>query len=566
MKTPVTRWWVLLLLAVLTTLLNAFKPLHIDDAAYYGYARQIASSPLDPYGFTLFWWDQPEPANEILAPPLLPYWWSLALRVTDRPVLWKLWLFPFALCLAASLEFLFRRFASRFSLALTALTVLSPAVLPSFNLMLDVPALALALGSLALFIGGLDGGSLRRVALAGLVAGLAMQTKYTALLAPAAMFLYALTRGRLRPWLLAGGVALALFVAWEAFVAWRYGQSHFLYHLRDSSDSLLRRGYLIPLLFSLTGTVAPAVLVLGLTALRVRGAFVLAAGGLTLLGYAGVACVDLRFQAEIAPSAVLFGATPPVEWHFTIAKVIFGVYGMALWVVGGVVAWRLCRLARPGRWHRLWRTRRDDFFLVLWLALEVAGFFALTPFPAVRRVLGLVVVLTLLTGRLAARTCRARPRGRLLGFALAHGILLGLLFAAVDFRAADAQREAVQRAAEWIDQHTPAAERGRVRVWFTGHWGMQFYAERAGMRPVAPGSSLRRRDWLVVPDDPIEKQGVRLDERRLSLAHAFAVDDWVPLETVPFYYVGHVGLEHRRGPYLRIRIFRVTEDFVPSGR
>ena len=34
------------------------------------------------------------------------------------------------------------------------------------------------------------------------------------------------------------------------------------------------------------------------------------------------------------------------------------------------------------------------------LALELAGYFALTPFGAVRRVLGLTVVLTLVVGRL----------------------------------------------------------------------------------------------------------------------------------------------------------------------
>src|SRR5262245_56998066 len=216
----------LFLLAALATFLNAFKPLHIDDAAYYAYARQFASSPLDPYGFAVFWYQHPEPANTVLAPPVLPLWWSLALRVTDEPVLWKLWLFPFCLCLAWSLHALARRFAGRLALPLTALTVLSPAFLPSLNLMLDVPAQALSLAALALFLDAAERSSLPRAALAGLVAGVAMQTKYTGFLAPAAMFLYALTHRRLRLWLLAVAAALAVFAAWEGFLAWRYGQSH----------------------------------------------------------------------------------------------------------------------------------------------------------------------------------------------------------------------------------------------------------------------------------------------------------------------------------------------------
>ena len=36
--------------------------------------------------------------------------------------------------------------------------------------------------------------------------------------------------------------------------------------------------------------------------------------------------------------------------------------------------------------------RRVEWFLVLWLAVEGAGYFVLSPFPAARRVLGLIVV------------------------------------------------------------------------------------------------------------------------------------------------------------------------------
>ena len=40
--------------------------------------------------------------------------------------------------------------------------------------------------------------------------------------------------------------------------------------------------------------------------------------------------------------------------------------------------------------------RRIDYFLVLWFGLELAGYFALTPFCAVRRVMGVVVVIILI--------------------------------------------------------------------------------------------------------------------------------------------------------------------------
>src|SRR5439155_19609652 len=94
------RWALLfvLSLAVAFTLLNAIKPLHIDDTAYYYYARHISQHPLDPYGFEILWYSQPQSANTVLAPPVLPYWLAPAVRCFgEQPFWWKIWLFPFAL-------------------------------------------------------------------------------------------------------------------------------------------------------------------------------------------------------------------------------------------------------------------------------------------------------------------------------------------------------------------------------------------------------------------------------------------------------------------------------------
>ena len=123
--------------------------------------------------------------------------------VGPEPYLWKLGLFPIALLFVWALHDLFRRFALGWEVALTWMTVLSPAFLPSFNLMLDVPALALSLASLALFLKALDNNHLPLAALAGLIAGVAMQTKYTAALAPVVMFIAALLQRRPLVWVAA---------------------------------------------------------------------------------------------------------------------------------------------------------------------------------------------------------------------------------------------------------------------------------------------------------------------------------------------------------------------------
>jgi len=208
-----------LVLAVTLTVLNAIKPLHVDDATYYQFARQMAAHPLDPYGFQLMYWERMLPANEVLAPPVLPYWWAIAIGLFGQhPVVWKLWLFPFCLAFTWSLDWLLYRFARGARNPILCLTVLSPVFLPSLNLMIDVPSVALSLVALALFVRSIDERRTAQAGMSGVVAGLAMQTKYTACIVPLVMLAYAGVRRSYRAWARAVVAAVAVFSGWETFV------------------------------------------------------------------------------------------------------------------------------------------------------------------------------------------------------------------------------------------------------------------------------------------------------------------------------------------------------------
>jgi hypothetical protein len=212
----------------------------------------------------------------------------------------------------------------------------------------------------------------------------------------------------------------------------------------------------------------------------------------------------------------------------------------------------------PGRWHRY----RVEWFLAAWLALELAGYFALSPFPAVRRVMGLVVVGTLILGRLAARTCRRPGRRSAVRAVVAANIALGLSYYGLDLCEARARRQAAEQTAAYVRARDPGAT-----VWFAGHWGFQFYAERAGLRPVVAGTShLRRGDWLAVPDLSIYSQPVAVDESALEPAYTVRVTDPLPWRTVSAFYSTGSGaaLEHRAGPRVLVRLYRVTADHVPD--
>ncbi len=564
------------MLAGLYTGLNSLKPLQVDDAAYYYFAAHIAEHPLDPYGFTIDWYQWPEPANFVLAPPGLLYWWAAGIRLFGpHPVLWKLWLLPISCLLVGSLYALFRRFARGLEMPLVWMTVLAPAFLPSLNLMLDVPALALSLCALTLFLRACDRLGPGWLLGAGLVAGVAMETKYTAFLAPAAMLLYAGIHGLRTPgdwkrWLGLLGFALAatlialnLFWWWEVFIAWRHGESHFYHEFETSRRDLWQQlaFFSLPLL-ALLGGVAATLLLLGLAALRRRSWLIGLAGGVLFLGYALVACGSATVSLDGAAHWVTFLDLEMDQ--LTLEQILFSLFGLAVVVMLILAATRLLRVCRGGLWRpSYWQRYRIDWFLVLWLGLEVAGYFALTPFGAVRRILGVVVVATMLLGRLAALTGRSPQRRRLVWAVTVATILLGLGFYGVDYRDAWTEKEAAQRAAALI-----RAQQSQATIWYVGHWGFQFYAEGSGMRPVIPdwpAYALRRGDWLVVPGPPVEQQQIKLDPQDLELVEELSLSDALSLRTVRCFYGTATGvpLEHQEGPRLTVQIYRARRDFVP---
>ncbi len=567
----------LLALGFLLTLLNAFKPLHIDDTAYHYYAAHIAKDPWHPYSFDVFWYDHPEPANEVLAPPVVPYWWSLAIRLFgERPFLWKLWMLPFNLLFVFSLHALCRRFARGLETPLVVMTALSPTFLPGINLMLDVPALALSLGAVALCLHTCERGCMALVLLAGLTAGLGMQTKYTAFLAPVTMLLAALFFGRLRDAVLAVVIPTLVFVAGELLIAHSCGASHFLYHFRESRRTLWESTLqTYPLLADVGGTV-PTLALLGLGALRVQGKNIAFLGGAFLFGYVLLAGIpDFRDPADGEEGYAWRAVGYSDRLH--VADIIFGILGVAVWGTVLAVLWRLCRIGRVASWLPrcgvvstrcgvVSRPRRDrhrrEWFLALWLLLEVAGYFALTPFPAVRRVMGVVVVATLLTGRLASLSCRVKARKAIVQGVALGAVLLGLGFYWVDLLEASAQKTAADEAARI--SRDPQGSGSANAIWYVGHWGFQYYAERAGMIPVVPGESrLHQGDWLVVPDRRLEQQKIDIDKNLAQILGPLTVEDHLPLRTVVCYYGSRTPLEHKEGPRFRVTIYRVKADFVP---
>lgn len=530
-----------LLLAVALTLSNAVKPAVVDDTAYLEFARHLSVIPGDPYGFRLFWYDRPQPAMHVLLPPVLPYWVAGGMRLFGENLfLLKLWLFPFALALAVAVYSLIRRFAPAAARVGTTVFVLSPAVLPLFNVMLDVPALVLGLAGLSVFVRGCDRRQVAWAVLAGVLVGLAMQTKYSMLVTPVVLAWYGVLHRRWADTLIAVGIAAGLFAGWEWLLHKKYGESHFLFHLRshsetkDFADQLAEKAGLVRPLLSHFGLLAAG---LSFWASRAAGF-----GRTVRWITAGVFVVIVGLL--VAPNA---------EYGDITRELLLAAIGVSIGVNLGLVAWQLRSLVPP----------RDVAFLVGWIAIEAAACVALTPFAAARRVMGVSAAAAVLAAVGVARF--GAPRGL-----AAVAVGLGIAVAALDWYDAFPEKDLAERAAE------VAKPGDGGTVWFHGHWAFQYYCSRAGMTAVVPGESvLQAGDRLVYPLPPDGQDEtdfyrphhgfayLKPDPERTVLLTVLTWDDPLPLSTLPSLYGGGLPLRGRTGPRMRVGVYRVTGEWRP---
>jgi hypothetical protein len=403
--------------------------------------------------------------------------------------------------------------------------------------MLDVPCLSLCLSAVACFLSACERGSWVLAAVSGIMLGLAMQTKYTALMTPLTILWAAWCRRReerlrsVELGLVAVVTSVALFVTWETFVTARYGCSHFLHHVAQLRTPWPRKLNMFwPFISLLGGVGAPLGLLAGV-AWRVPGRWVVGAG--------------VAYVAGLALLAALPGSDYSPE---SIRSLVFGASGIMTAVLLAMTAMRL--LVRG--------SLEDGQFLAGWWLVEVTGSFVLSPWPAARRVLGTVVVGTIVSGHLARRTCRTPSRRRLVrGVALA-GAVLGLLVQAIDIDNATAERDAVEQVADWLGANDPTAP-----IWFVGHWGLQFYAERAGWRSVNPDhSQLSAGSWLVIPTREVGCQRIDLPPQAVHVRRFDRPSRW-PLSTIPWYHGTNTALRTQMGPILSLDLHWILADCVP---
>ena len=491
--------------------------------------RDIAENPLSPYDATIYWDYRFQNANHVLAPPVLLYWLAAArAALGNTPLLWKLSLLPWHLMLVASIYVLLRRWATPLAMPLTWMTVVSPALLPSANLMLDVPALTLSLAVVALMLQAVDHRSWTLAGVAGLFAGLAMQTKYSAFVTPLVLLVCRWTQRRLRFAVLAAGVAVLLFAVWELFVAMQVGESHFLVAAQQRSEALSKRilNMLLPTL-TYTAAVVARRFFLGLLAWQrcgrwLAGGIAMVAIGFMLLGVIPAALNGVWSDPQTGRSAAKLDGL--VRWHDgSLVVNVSCRYRHAVVDASKIIGSCVITQSLINAGTRM-ANGKYPFVFVLVAGCGICRRDWPEPLFCSARVLGIVVVATFLVSFVAARQAQSR---RLAWAAATAAMAMGLAVALIDLREMQATQELAEAAVQIAKRENPQG-----RTWFSGAWAFQYYAMAGGLTPLDPDrSELCAGDLLILTQQQLSGIDFGVSDAPLAKVAAVRVEDWLPWRT-----------------------------------
>lgn len=458
----------LLLLAVLCASVNLTKPVHIDDAGHVDISLAALRNPWKVMSYEVNWENTLTRISTYGRPPLLFYMFALVMAVFGKSLLA---LHAFIAVLSAVCMVFFHRLAVRFvpdrAMLYTAILFLGPAFLPGQGLMTDVPMLLFWLIAFWSMVSATEARSHVRAAAGAIAIGLACLVKYTSLaLIPVLCLVLVLRRQWACLWVVV--LPAAILVGWSVLNYYDYGGVHLLQSPYLPLSGLKVAFWAVDWISGL-GSVSVCTLMFLNTECRARMGH--KAWGISLFGGGVIyALCRVGYRTDGLTSG-LWGA-------------FFANGVLTLWVFFTALTDQVRQDWRQRDYPSLERTG----VLLLWLGGATVFVVLFAPMMAIRHILLALPPIVLVIGRRFGQTVGRRAEYAGLGLTA----LLGFLLAVSDYVYAGVYREYA---------HRIAADMPRgARVWYGGHWGWQWYAEREGMMQY---DTLRTvfadGDYLVVP-------------------------------------------------------------------
>jgi hypothetical protein len=282
---------------------------------------------------------------------------------------------------------------------------------------------------------------------------------------------------------LAAAAAMLLFGAAEWLIAAKYGQSHFVINLFAAADSkrltseISRLRTLLYGVIQNSGPLGIGTLLLLPVVLGDRRAWIAANAVFAVTAFAVSALGFDRVLGHVIP-----GATPD---RMPMVLTASGLLGIALLIQGARLIFGLRRILLGDRYA---------CFLMAWLGLEIVIYFAMSPFPAARRLGEITDAALLLVGRAAVLRKPELPRYAVAAAAAAAvSAACGLVMLAiglVDGRGVEATARAAAAFARDAQQGGAA--------WHETSLGLAHYLDAEGISRIERDvTTLRRGDVLV---------------------------------------------------------------------
>jgi len=426
----------------------------IDDTNIVAIAHQVSRDPLHPYSFSINWLGRVDRAFDILAnPPLVPAWLALWARFAGwSEVSLHLAMIPFSVLALVAFASMARSFGWSRAGAMTLLLCSPAFVLGSLVVMPDVAMFSLLVAAVAFSLAIARGESSAAVLVAASAsAALAPLAKYNGVLViPLLGFLVwrnASSRRKLLIPLAFSGIGIGL---WSVYTWAVYGKVHILQIAAFEQGTKVDHAPFAVMLIT----------ALGLAVLPFSGIIVTSSNGWRR----HVAITVVAGVAGGAYSLFIMGENARVSLFFALGAAITGAAAHQIF----------------SRWGR------DDNmgFLLIWITLGVLLQLRVL-FVAPRYFLSVLAPILLLLGP------PFLSRGRLI---LTLNVLLVLSVAVGDRMQADIARRAVLEIVKLPHN----------RIFFAGHWGFQYYAEKAGGLSVdGSNPSLEKRDLFLYARDPM---------------------------------------------------------------
>jgi len=480
----------LLLIWVLVTSLNINKAVHIDDTGDLEIAEEIIKNPFHPMSGYVNWGNSAEPIYVLNQPHLFFYLLAACIYFFgESEIALHLLISLFSLLCILFFYGLVNNLKVKNPTAWTIFFALGPGFIPSQNLMNDIPMLSFWLVFFwAILHPVIPMQGNKYYVFASLAAAAAILTKYLSLVLLPILIIDILLKKR---WNAIWVIVIPVFslVGWSLFNYLDYGGIHIL-ERKNFPFGFWNGVYNSINWIIALGAVAP------FSFLIIRDLYRMKIGRIIVL------------------AGVLF------FFVITLIRTPYFYTGLKVGILGGCFfgnGLSLLLICFFCGYQRLWKKEykyKDEerllVVLLLWILGSMAFIILFVPFPAVRHVIVAIPAILLILGSYIYK----RGMNRIFYCAIVITIVSGVIMSLSDWEYANVYRVGASRIKDQL--------KSTSTIWFSGHWGWQWYAKRAGMKEYdVQRTCLTEGDYIIIPE-LVHKQKL-LKEHQNSLVKKFEI-------------------------------------------